>query len=246
MLRQKWPKPFSPNDRRHKRVFDFMHIDAMNVTSFRLRRATFVMAKVAKTTFARRPSAQAPIPCASRTHWAGPNSAIHGLEQLGLVPNAFCDARRSLWRGGSNPVLCHPTHTPYFDRITTKQPLTFMRPKGCRASQAIAGARPDCSSAWMREFGPARDGREAQGTLRYAGQPSDANGFGHFCRNKSGPPQAEAVAFHKYRYFILPYCFSHLGRNKCKPPQAEAVAFGMPRSHPAPSFSTNGRLPTRQ
>ena len=98
--------------------------------------------------------------------------------------------------------------------------------KARRAAQHGAGQRSACSSAWMREFGPARAMPDAQGIGAQRRRASGANGFADFCHNKSRPPKAEVFDFAKPD--DAPHArewFCRLLPQQSRPPQAGSPAF---------------------
>ena len=134
--------------------------------SFRLRRVTFVTAKVTKTMCAGRLPLRGSLRVSPDRRRAelGPSMA---LEQSALARLSGCDARQPSRRASQK----HCVATADYVAISNAELRIYATPavalpcafNARRAAPHGAGQRSACSSAWMREFGPARAMPAAQG-----------------------------------------------------------------------------------
>ena len=113
------------------------------------------------------------VPCAARHQPAGANSRIHALEQSHLFPvdgcAARCESMGEVKAEEQEQEQGHvqPSRRAFVGIVPSRAvayAFDFQPPSERRATQPASGERRACSSAWMREFAPARSRRVAQGT----------------------------------------------------------------------------------
>lgn len=151
------------------------------------------------------------VPCAARHQPAGANSRIHALEQSHLFPvdgcAARCESMGEVKAEEQEQEQGHvqPSRRAFVGIVPSRAvayAFDFQPPSERRATQPASGERRACSSAWMREFAPARSRRVAQGTGAAQRRRRDVGSrffwllfFGDAKKSNSGSPSGCPKAF---------------------------------------------------